>query len=42
MTIETHYRGHIDPGQYIWARAQLDELMNRFRLDLSAPAHPAD
>ena len=27
MTIETVYRGHTDPGQYDWARGQLDETM---------------
>ncbi|SDK90075.1 Predicted kinase, aminoglycoside phosphotransferase (APT) family [Glycomyces sambucus] len=30
MTIETVYRGHTDPGQYDWARAQLADLMARF------------
>lgn len=30
MTIETHYRGHTDPGPYEWARARLDELVPQF------------
>ncbi|WP_406428552.1 aminoglycoside phosphotransferase family protein [Streptomyces sp. NBC_01589] len=30
LIIETVYRGHTDPGQYDWARKQLDQLMTMF------------
>ncbi|MCB0913731.1 MAG: aminoglycoside phosphotransferase family protein [Propionibacteriaceae bacterium] len=30
MVIETQYRGHTTPDAYVWARAQLDELMGAF------------